>query len=150
MSQEEINKDYGDRIRKLEEFILVNLNKLLDLTTDHKTRIEDLEAGEVAFKSFINDTCTLKDREIIKAKEDAISISCTHADNNHRQTWGVIAFIVTTIIGCIVYFNIENNKRALDIQKHETHIENIGKTLEKIDGKMDKIYTHVQSEAEDK
>ena len=143
---EEQAKDFEVRLRKVEDFILSKLNMLLDLSQSLKERVDTLEEHDKEFMNMVHNSCTLKDKEIAKAREDAINISCTHADNNHKQTWSVILFVVTTIIGCIVYFNHENNQRALDIKRNDTQIENISKSLDKIDSKMDKVIQHIASE----
>lgn len=146
MSQEEQLKDHDARIRKLEDFILMNLNKLLDLTTDHKERIETLEAHDDETMKFIHQTCALKDKEIQAVRSEAIEISCEHADKNHKQTWGLIVLVVSVFITFAGYIASQNSQRALDIQKHEVEIKNTKEMLEKMDAKMDKIYAHIQAE----
>ena len=144
--EEERIKDFEVRLRKVEDFIMGQLNMLIDLSQSFKARIDTLEDHDKEFMAMVHSSCALKDKEIQKAREDAIEISCEHADKNHFQTWKVLAFVSTIVIGCIVYFNIENNTRALDIKKHETQIDNISKTLDKIDNKMDKIMSRIATE----
>lgn len=141
---EERFKDIETRMRKVEDFILGQLNMLLELSQSLKGRVDTLEDNESEFKSFINTTCTLKDKEIAKAREESISISTDYTDKQHKQTWIVVAFIITTMIALVVYFNIENNHRALDIQKNDTQIENMRHTLDRIDSKLDKLSEHME------
>ena len=143
-------KDFEARLRKVEDFILSKLNMLLDLSQSLKDRVETLEEHDKEFMAMVHTTCTLKDKEIASARENAIDISCKHADNNHKQTWSVIAFLVTVIISCIVYFNHENSQRSLDIQKNDTQIENIGRSLDKIDSKLDKLSEKINSNGGDR
>ena len=141
---EERFKDIETRMRKVEDFILGQLNMLLELSQSLKGRVDTLEDNESEFKSFIHTTCTLKDKEIAKAREESISISTDYTDKQHKQTWIVVAFIITTMIALVVYFNIENNHRALDIQKNDTQIENMRHTLDRIDSKLDKLSEHME------
>lgn len=136
-------KDLEVRLRKVEDFILGQLNMLLELSQSIKGRVEVLEDHDIEFMAMVHNSCTLKDKEIVKAKEEAIEISVEHADSNHKQTWGVIAFLLTTIIGITVYFNAQNTQRALDIQKNDTQIEGIKSTLDRIDSKLDKLSDHI-------
>ena len=131
------------RMRKVEDFILGTVNTLLELSQSLKGRVEVLEAHDVEFMAMVHNTCDIKNKEITKAREESIEISTKYTDSQHRQTWAVVAFIITTIIGITVYFNAQNSDRALDIQKHETQIDTITKTLDKIDGKLDKLNEHI-------
>lgn len=140
---EERFRDIEVRMRKVEDFILSQLNTLLELSQSLKGRIETLEAHDVEFMAMVHSTCDIKNKEIEKAKGDAIEISTDYTDKQHNQTWIAVSFIITTIIGCVVYFNIENTNRALDIKKHETQIDAMTKTLDKIDGKLDKLNEHI-------
>lgn len=148
MSQEEQLKDHDARIRKLEDFILVNLSKLLDVTGNHSTRLEVLETHDDETMKFIHQTCAIKDKEIQKVREEAIEISCEHADKNHKQTWGLIVLVVSAFLTFAGYISSQNSQRALDIQKHDVEIKNTKELLEKMDAKMDKIYAHIRSDKE--
>ena len=138
-------KDLEVRLRKVEDFILGQLNILLELSQSIKGRVEVLEDNNTEFMSMVHNSCTLRDKEIVKAKEEAIEISVGHANSNHKQTWSIIAFLVTTIIGVTVYFNAQNTQRALDIQRNDTQIEGIKSTLDRIDGKLDKLSDHIST-----
>jgi hypothetical protein len=140
---EERFRDIEVRMRKVEDFILSQLNTLLELSQSLKGRVEVLEAHDVEFMAMVHSTCDIKNKEIANAREESIEISTKYTDTQHRQTWTVVAFIVTTIIGLVVYFNMENTARALDIRKHETQIDAMTKTLDKIDGKLDKLGEHI-------
>ena len=140
---EERFRDIEVRMRKVEDFILSQLNTLLELSQSLKGRVEVLEAHDVEFMAMVHSTCDIKNKEIANAREESIEISTAYTDKQHSQTWGVVAVIVTTLIGLVVYFNIENNTRALDIKKHETQIDAITKTLDKIDSKIDRLNDHI-------
>lgn len=131
------------RMRKVEDFILGTVNTLLELSQDLKSRVLILEGHDAEFMAMVNTTCDIKNKEIAEARKDAIEISTTYTDKQHNQTWIAVSFIITTIIGLVVYFNIENTNRALDIKKHETQIDTMAKTLDKIDGKLDKLNEHI-------
>ena len=152
MTEEKFNelvamvKDQGIRLRSVEDFILGRVNQFLELSNDLKARVEHLEEDDIKVMAYLNDTCQLKDREREEARKSAIDISCNHADKNHKQTAILIAGMFSMFIGAVVYFNVQNNDRALDIKKHETQIEGISKTLDKIDTKMDKIMSHIATE----
>ncbi len=143
---EERFRDIEVRMRKVEDFILSQLNTLLELSQSLKGRVELLEAHDVEFMAMVHNTCDIKNKEITKAREESIEVSTKYTDSQHRQTWAVVAFVVTTIIGITVYFNAQNSDRALDIQKHETQIDTITKALDKIDGKLDKVMNHIAKE----
>ena len=143
---EDIFKDFEIRLRKVEDFILSQLNMLLELSQSMKSRIEMLEDHDKDLMTMFHSTCDIKNKEISDAKEQAIRISVDHTNKTHKQTWIVVATMYSTFITAVLYFNHENTNRALDIQKNNTQIESIIKTLDKIDSKTDKMIDHISNE----
>ena len=136
-------KDFEVRLRKVEDFILGQLNLLLELSQSLKSRVEVLEDHDTEFMNMVHNTCDVKNKEIAAAREDAIKISTEHANDNHKQTWAVIAFMFTCFIGAVVYFSAENTARAINIQRNDTQIDGITHTLDKIDSKIDRLGEHL-------
>ena len=143
---EERFRDFETRLRKVEDFILSQLNMLLELSQSMKGRIEMLEEHDKEFMAMVHNTCDVKNKEISTAREEAIRISVDHTNKTHRQTWIVVAAMYGTFISAVLYFNHENTSRALDIQKNNTQIDAIIKTLDKIDSKTDKMIDHISDE----
>ena len=135
-------RDFEIRLRKVEDFILGQLSMLLELSQSIKGRVEVLEEHDIEFMAMVHSSCTLKDKEIAKAKEDAIEIAIDYVDQVHKQTWVGIAMMFSLFIGAVVYFNMQVTDRAIASQKNTTNIENISKVLDKIDSKLDKLADH--------
>ena len=136
---EERFRDIEIRMRKVEDFILSQLNTLLELSQSLKSRVEVLEEHDVEFMAIVHSTCDVKNKEISKAREESIAISTAHADSNHKQTWAVIGVMFSMFIGAVLYFNNANTDRAIASQKNATNIEAITHALDKIDSKLDKL-----------
>ena len=136
---EERFKDLEIRMRKVEDFILSQLNTLLELSQSLKNRVEVLEEHDVEFMAMVHSTCDIKNKEIATAKEESIRISVDHTNKTHQQTWYVVGAMFTMFISAVVYFNTVNENQSLDIKKHDTQIENMNHVLDKIDGKLDSL-----------
>jgi hypothetical protein len=76
---EERFRDIEVRMRKVEDFILSQLNTLLELSQSLKCRVEVLEAHDIEFMAMVHNTCDIKNKEIMKAREESIDIS--HFEN---------------------------------------------------------------------
>lgn len=133
-------KELDSRVRKVEDFILSKMGTLIDLGQSLKERVDALEEHDTQFMAMVNQSCTLKDKEIAKAKEEAMEYS----DEVHKQTLYILASMFTLFIGAVVFFNLQNNDRALDIRENATNIINIEKSLDKIDNKLDKISERIK------
>ena len=137
-------RDFEVRLRKVEDFILSQLSILIELSQALKNKVEVLEEHDMEFMTMVHNSFIIKDKEIIKAKEDAIETATTYTNNVHNQTWVVIATMFSMFIGAVIYFNIQVTERAMASQKNTTNIENITHVLDKIDSKLDKLgdYSH--------
>jgi hypothetical protein len=122
--------DISKRLRKVEDEMIRNdsVSKL----------IEKLDERLIVLEKH--------DEEFMVMVQQAIKVSTDHANNNHKQTWTVLFFLFSLFIGAVIYFNTQNQERAMEIQRNSTNIDVITKSLDKIDAKLDTIRYKIQED----
>lgn len=138
-------REHNERLRKLEDFILSKMDTILDLAKDLKERVGALEDKDSEFIHLVNHNCTIKDKEIQKAREEAIDISTSHADTIHSQTMKILAGMFMLFIGAVVYFQVQVQDRAVASQHNRTSIDNISHSLDKIEVKLDVLTSTISN-----